>query len=232
MIMSRGVVSLWGAVLCTGVLAQTPAQMEYERQQREYWRAQEAQRQEQSRQQQVMQDNARRQQEESARAARSGMPSNAAPMGGAGGYGGDSGAAMRLEQARQSWLKKPPLAPPQNPLLGQWTRPMVRATNQDPFAQVGALMKGGLCEMLFNGDTVFEFRPTGMVGIDKRTRRIDPLDDVQYRGGERQVVVIPRQSLKLIVFNFDGPDRITWEGQNCSLTRVSAGANAANGARR
>ena len=47
--------------------AQTPAQIEYERQQREYWRQQEQQRQEQQRQQQIMQENARRQQEETRR---------------------------------------------------------------------------------------------------------------------------------------------------------------------
>jgi len=40
--------------------AQTPAQMEYERQQREYSRQQEQQRQEQQRQQQQMNENARR----------------------------------------------------------------------------------------------------------------------------------------------------------------------------
>ncbi|HEU5296232.1 MAG TPA: hypothetical protein VFU71_15745 [Burkholderiaceae bacterium] len=235
---SRSMVSFCGATVCIAVLAQTPAQMEYERQQREYWRAQEAQRQEQFRQQQQMQDNARRQQEESARAARAATPSTAAPQlgaaptGGGGGYGGDGGAAVRLEQARQAWLKKPPLAPQQNPLLGQWTRPMVRTTNQDPFAQLGALMKGGLCEVLFSGDAVFEFRPTGLVGIDKRTRRVEPLDDVQYRGDGRQVAVIPRQTLKLIVFNVEAPDRISWDGQNCTLTRVTAGENVVNGVRR
>ena len=48
-----------------GTKAQTPSQMEYERQQREYWRQQEQQRQEQQRQQQqLMNENARRQQEE------------------------------------------------------------------------------------------------------------------------------------------------------------------------
>ena len=46
--------------------AQTPAQMEYERQQREYRQQQERQRQEQQ-QQQLMNENARRQQEESRR---------------------------------------------------------------------------------------------------------------------------------------------------------------------
>ena len=45
--------------------AQTPAQMEYERQQREYRQQQEQQRQEQQRLQQLQNDNARRQQEES-----------------------------------------------------------------------------------------------------------------------------------------------------------------------
>jgi hypothetical protein len=47
--------------------AQTPGQMEYERQQREYRQQQEQQRQEQQRQQQLMNENARRQQEESRR---------------------------------------------------------------------------------------------------------------------------------------------------------------------
>ena len=50
-----------------GVKAQTPSQMEHERQQREDWRQQEQQRQEQQRQQQLMNENARRQQEESSR---------------------------------------------------------------------------------------------------------------------------------------------------------------------
>ena len=48
-----------------GAAAQTPAQMEYDRQQREYRQQQEQQRQDQQRQQQLMNENARRQQEES-----------------------------------------------------------------------------------------------------------------------------------------------------------------------
>jgi hypothetical protein len=57
--------------------AQTPAQMEYERQQREYARQQEQQRQEQQRQQQLMNENARRQQEESRRIN---TPTSQSPM--------------------------------------------------------------------------------------------------------------------------------------------------------
>ena len=224
------------AACSAAVQAQTPAQMEYERQQREYWRAQEQQRQEQQRQQQVMQDNARRQQEESARAMRSGLPQApggmaAAPSGGyapgAGGTGGTAGAS--LEQARQTWLKRAPLPDAQNRLLGTWTRPQAKVNPNDPFAQMGVLLKGGLCEVFFSGDAVFEFRRDALIGIDKRTRRAEPLDQVEYRGDGQRVVVIPRTTLKLIVFDFDGPDRIHWAGQNCSLSRVDAMARRAPG---
>jgi hypothetical protein len=218
--------------------AQTPEQqrqMEYERQQREYWRAQEQQRQEQQRQQQLMQDNARRQQEESARASRGSAtpqaPEAAPPAGAGGAMGGAAGA--NLERARQEWPKRPPLAVAQNPLLGAWTRPAARTNANDPFAQLGALMKGGVCEVFFSGDAVFEFRPGTLVGIDKRTHRADVLDQVEYRGGGKQVVVIPKASLKLIVFDFDGRDRIQWAGQNCTLTRVGVASQAAaQGSRR
>ena len=55
------------AIVRQGAWAQSPAQMEYERQQREYRQQQERQQQEQQRQQQLMNENARRQQEESRR---------------------------------------------------------------------------------------------------------------------------------------------------------------------
>ena len=117
-----GVVPLWAR-------AQTPTQMEYERQQREYRQQQEQQRQEQLRQQQLMNENARRQQEESRRLnAPIGQQSQSLPMGqgssgGGGAIGGaDSGAA--LEAARRAWLRRPALAPDRNPLLGAlWVRP-------------------------------------------------------------------------------------------------------------
>lgn len=215
------------------------ARMAYEQQQRDYWRAQEQQRQEQQRQQQVSNDNARRQQEESGRASRGAMPqssgaTNPAPAGGAMGGGTMGGAAgANLERARQDWLKRPALGAAQNPLLGGWTRPAARGNANDPFAQLGALMKGGLCEVFFSGDAVFEFRPGSMVGIDKRTHRVKPLDQVEYRGSAKQVVVIPKATLKLIVFDFDGPDRIRWQGQNCSLSRVGGASQAAaQGSRR
>jgi hypothetical protein len=223
------VLALAAAGLVLPIRAQTPGQMEYERQQREYSRAQEQQRQEQQRLPQTMNENARRQQEESARAARGAAtpPGTGGPaMSGGGGVpGGAQGA--QLEQARQAWLKRPPLAPANNPLIGTWSRPAsATARSQDPFAQLGAMMKGGLCEVLFSSDGLFEFKPTALVGIDKRTRRADVLDQLEYRGDAKRVVVIPKASFKLMVFDFNGPDRITWAGQNCTLQRVGAQAHA------
>jgi hypothetical protein len=55
------------AIIPQHASAQTPQQMEYERQQREYRQQMERQQQEQQRQQQIMNENARRQQEESSR---------------------------------------------------------------------------------------------------------------------------------------------------------------------
>ena len=126
-----------------------------------------------------------------------------------------------LEQARQAWLKSPPLPPDRNPLLGRWMRPpTAKVGSSDPYAQFQALAKGGRCEMLFGGGT-FEFRPTTLVGFDARTSERE-LDKVEYRGGGKQVVVVPRATARLIVFDFDGPDRVNWSGQNCVLVRVGA----------
>jgi hypothetical protein len=210
-------------------LAQTPAQMEYDRQQREYWRQQEQQRQEQQRQQQLMQDNARRQQEESSRInAPQGQGSAGGGQGGAAaqGRGGSQAAADNLSAARAAWEKKPPLPPDKNPLLGKWTRPQSgKANSSDPFAQLQALAKGGLCEVLFGGGT-FEFKPDKLVGMDERTREQE-LDRVEYRGDAKHVVVLPKTTIKLMEWDFDGPNRINWKSQNCVLVRVGAPSSAA-----
>jgi len=87
------------------------------------------------------------------------------------------------------------------------------------------MMQGGLCEMMFGGG-VFEFRADRLVGSDQRSGAQE-LDRVEYRGDARRVVVIPQTTFKLIVFEFDGPNRINWAGQDCVLVRVGAPANTA-----
>ena len=148
--------------------AQTPAQMEYERQQREYRQQQEQQRQEQQRQQQLMNENARRQQEESKRLNAPMGQSPTPSQGAASPKASPQPGAQALEEARQTWLKRPPLPPDRNPLLGRWKRPPSAQGNaSDPFAALQALAKGGLCEVFFGGGT-FEFRPSKLVGFDNR----------------------------------------------------------------
>jgi hypothetical protein len=132
-----------------------------------------------------------------------------------------------LEAARRNWLHKPALPANRNPLLGKWTRPASsRSNSSDPFAQLGAMMRGGLCEVLFGGDGVFEFRPHSLVGIDQSMREQE-LDEVEYRGDAHHVVVVPKSTFKLMVFDFDGPNRINWSGQNCVLVRAGATSTGA-----
>jgi hypothetical protein len=116
-------------------------------------------------------------------------------------------------------LKRPPLPPERNPLLGRWTRPPTGKENSsDPFAALQALAKGGLCELFFGGGT-FEFRATTLVGFDARTSPQE-LDQVEYRGDAKQVVVLPKTTVRLMVFDVEGPNRVNWSGQNCALVRV------------
>ncbi|HQR70255.1 MAG TPA: hypothetical protein PLE54_06605 [Burkholderiaceae bacterium] len=208
--------------------AQTPSQLEYERQQREYWRQQEQQRQEQQRQQQIMQDNARRQQEESSRInAPSGQSQGGAAPNSPQGRSADPTGAQAHSAARAMWEKRPALAADRNPLLGKWMRPpSTRPNPSDPFGAITAMAKGGLCEVLFGSGGVFEFRPDRLMGMDERTPPQE-LDRVEYRGDARHVVVLPRTTLKLIEFDVEGPDRINWASQKCVLVRAGAASGVA-----
>ena len=217
--------------------AQTPAQMEYERQQREYRQQLERQREQQQQQQQLMNENARRQQEQSSRInAPAGQSPSYAPRDTGvvrrdqGARGADPTGGEAASAARAMWEKRPALPPDRNPLLGKWTRPASTRTNSsDPFAALAAMAKGGLCEVLFGGG-VFEFRPDRLVGMDERTREQE-LDRVEYRGDAKRVVVLPKTTFKLIEFDFEGPDRINWASQKCVLVRVGAASGSASAAK-
>ena len=153
-----------------------------------------------------------------------------AAQGSPGGAGGaDPTGAQAAVGCARNVGKAPRAAADRNPLLGKWTRPASTRTNSsDPFAAVFALAKGGLCEVLFGGG-VFEFRPDRLVGLDERTPPQE-LDRVEYRGDAKHVVVLPKTSLKLIEFDFEGPDRINWASQKCVLVRVGAASSSASAA--
>jgi len=152
-----------------------------------------------------------------------------APNGNAGGAAAASAAA---DAARRQWLKQPPLPPERNPLIGkQWSRPAsTRANGSDPFGQLMALAKGGLCEVLFGDGGVFEFQRDRLVGMDERTPPQE-LDRVEYRGDAKHVVVLPKATVKLMEFDVESPDRIHWKSQNCVLVKAETRTGASNAAR-
>jgi hypothetical protein len=145
------------------------------------------------------------------------------PGGGAAG-GGAQAAAM--DAARRKWLSQPALPPERNPLLGsKWTRPAsTRPNPNDPFGQIQALAKGGMCEVLFGGG-MFEFRADRLVGMDAHTPPQE-LDRVEYRGDAKHVVVIPKTTIKLMEFDVEGPDKINWKAANCVLVKAGSAPTA------
>ena len=151
-------------------------------------------------------------------------PGPARPVPGGSG-GGSSAAAAAADAARSKWLKQPPLPPDRNPLIGKkWSRPAsTRANPNDPFGQLVAMAKGGLCEVLFGDGGVFEFQPDRLVGMDQRTPAQE-LDRVEYRGDAKHVVVLPKATVKLMEFDVPGPDRIEWKSQHCVLVKVGTTA--------
>jgi hypothetical protein len=170
------------------------------------------------------------QQQEQQRQQPSTAPGQAAPAMRGGAYGsssGDAAVAAAYENARRSWLKRPALLADRNPLLGsRWMRPAsTQGKPGDPFSGLMALAKGGLCDVLFGGGT-FEFRAGALVGMEPNGSGEQELDQVEYRGDAHHVVVLPRQTVRIMEWDIEGPDRIRWASQNCVLVRAGGAASA------
>ncbi|HKO67468.1 MAG TPA: hypothetical protein VJU53_06665, partial [Burkholderiaceae bacterium] len=201
--------------------AQTPAQIEYERQQREYARQQEQQRQEQQRQQQIMQENARRQQEELNRSIRATTPGSSIPSAPsrAGvpttpGTSSPPSGARSEQETRQTWERQPPLARDRNPLLGRW----YKMKPADPFPMV----QGGACGLFFGTEFYVEFRPSAIVAVS-RDGREQVVAQVIYRGGGKRVAVLKKGQPYGVtdLFVFDIGDRYaTLSDYDCKMTRA------------
>ena len=208
--------------------AQTPS-IEYERAQREYWRAQEAQQMEQQRRaQEEFNGRQKATEEENRRFADSmkgitSLPNPPPPP------SGGNELAATVAKARQDLEKQPPLPAQKNILLGgQWVRERKAKPARgsgNPFAELEAMITAPACEMLI-GDGSMEFRPDRMVGHDKGIGATD-MGEVSYRGNDQVVAVLPKQGIKLLMYTIKGPDRIEDAYmKDCTLVRVG-GASAA-----
>jgi hypothetical protein len=149
------------------------------------------------------------------------------PRGGGGLSSGQAAVVAAYQKARQSWLKRPPLPADRNPLLGsRWMRPAsTQGKSGDPFSELMALAKGGLCGVLFGGG-MFEFRAGALVGMEPNGSGEQELDQVEYRGDAHHVVVLPRTTMSLMEWDIEGPDRIRWASQNCVLVRAGGAPSA------
>lgn len=207
-------------------LAQSPAEqqrMEYERQQREYWRAQEAKRMEEHRRQQQYQEEQRRQREQHEAEKKRYL---GAPSGGS--YtppspsGDDSAEARRaVAEARATWEKQPPLPASLNPLLGKWQ--LQRASGAAQNSLLGMLANPGAitCPVLF-GEGVLDFRETVLADAAGNA-----MDQVRYRGGGNRVAVLGTRGVQLMVFDFEGPSRIKSAFYDCVLLRMGPATTVA-----
>lgn len=225
--------------------SQNAAQMEYERQQREYWRAQEQAREADRQRQQLMNENARRSQGEPG-------PANSVPMGGQGyqpaAPGGTAGGGAAGPGARSVWQRRPPLAPERNRLLGRWNPQgaaaggpkelagggdLAKLFGPDAAKMTAALLGGmtqGACDSMF-GRGIVEFRPKTLVAIG-RDGSESVMNHVEYRGGGSRVVVLPQDpgSIGALIFDFDSPDHITAAALGCVMARAGSAATTAGAA--
>jgi hypothetical protein len=214
---------------------------DYERQQREYWRAQEAARMEQQRRQDMNDEQRRRDEEASKRNHRidGGAPSPGSPPS----YGGGSQTAD-MRALGKEMLREPPLPVERNVLLGSWR--LEGAGQQNRVLEFGLTGKGATpgmgelmgymksiesgqlaCDMSFGRGMTFTpttFSSGGAAGIAG--------GPVAYRSRKKQVIVaIPGDSrANPMLFEVVGPHRIVSMIGGCALVRVGAPAtrDAAN----
>jgi hypothetical protein len=135
----------------------------------------------------------------------------------------------------RTWQQRPPLAPAQNPLLGRWESLGVGKQRAPPGVSpemaklAGALLggvTGGMCDSML-GRGLIEFRPSGLVAIDREGRE-HAMYRADYRGGGSRVVVLPQggTSFTHMIIDFDGPSHATVAAVGCALARPGAAAAA------
>ena len=207
---------------------------DYERQQREYWRAQEAERMEQQRRQDMNDEQRRRDEEASKRRFR--LDGGVPPAGGAPSYGGGS-QAPDMRALGKEMLRLPPLPVERNVLLGSWRLEgggprsgvaefAITGRGATPglgemMGMLGDMQSGKMrCDMSFGRGITFTpttFSSGGAAGIAE--------GPIAYRSRKKQVIVaIPGDSrANPMPFTIEGPNRIVW-ADTCALVRVGASA--------
>lgn len=208
------------------------ARMEYERQQREYWRAQEAQRLEEARRQQQWDEQRKREQENEKNQFRMFGETPTSPSGGGAGSGaGAAGGTSTAEMLalRKKLLAQAALAPERNPLLGRWrVDGGGKSARKDELGQLLGMLAnpgGAVCKMVF-GDGIIEFLPKTWASIDGYGN--DSLGPIAYRADGKRLWAIPDKGIELMGFDLVDRNRVVLVNlENCALVRVTAAVSTA-----
>jgi hypothetical protein len=121
-----------------------------------------------------------------------------------------------VERDRAMFLKTPPVPPEKNRLLGQWKLDKTKKRPANTVAELNAMFSQPACEMVF-GDGIWDFRPQALYGNDAGIGE-QMLTEVDYRGNEGIVGVVPKTFMRLMIFKILGPDRV----QELTSTRIGA----------
>lgn len=194
---------------------------DYERQQREYWRAQEAERMEQQRRQEMNDEQRRREEEATKRNFKldGGTPS----PGSAPSYGGSQRGAAELQALRAKLLRMSPLPDERNTLLGRWrVESTGKPKRKDELGQLMGMLAnpgGAACQFTF-GDGIVEFKSKTWASIDGHGD--DSLGPIAYRADGKRLFALPAKGIEIMGFDVVNPNRIeVFNLAGCALTRVT-----------
>jgi hypothetical protein len=135
-----------------------------------------------------------------------------------------SQTSKALMDLRAQLLKRPPLPPEKNVLLGRWQLQKSHATNPNSIAGKLAMVQNP-CAMLL-GDEPIEFSPKSWASGSGK--QLDPLGPAEYRADGKRFYVLPAQGVTLLAFEVLDDNRIKemLAGGDCLLVRLGASKTA------
>jgi hypothetical protein len=137
----------------------------------------------------------------------------------AGGTQGNQAAIDELESNRRLVEQLPRLPPDSNPLLGRW-RNLPAPPPRNVLESLMGLGSDAACALIAGDGPSFEFRADALL---HGTRTMDSMR--YYRGNEGVFFALGERYLRLLAFEFDGPNRMT--NGACRFERVGTAAVAA-----
>ncbi|MEJ0086441.1 MAG: hypothetical protein WDO72_12205 [Pseudomonadota bacterium] len=114
------------------------------------------------------------------------------------------------------FLTTAPLPAQRNGLLGQWKLDKTKTAAANPFAELNAMISRPACEMVF-GDGIWDFRAEALWSNDEGFGE-QMMTEVDYRGNEGIVGVVPKTFMRLLVFKVVDRNRV----QELTSTRIGA----------